>query len=64
MAVEVKPCFSAGSMKAEEFEDEIVHFVMAARYGRHPEGTSESGFELQELKIGVTCSGSSNEWNV
>ena len=54
MAVEVEPCFPAGSMKVEEFVDEVPHLVMAAGYGRHLGGASELGSELSQLEFGVT----------
>ena len=53
VAVEVEPCFPAGSMKVEEFVDEVVHFTMAAGYGRHLGGASELGSELSQLEFGV-----------
>ena len=56
MAVEVEPCFPAGSMKVEEFVDEVPHLVMAAGYGRHLEAASESESELPQLRFGVTDS--------
>ena len=60
MAVKVEPCFPAGSMKVEEFVDEVVHFTMAAGYGRHLGGASELGSELSQLEFGVTTPVSSN----
>ena len=60
MAVEVEPCFPAGSMKVEEFVDEVVHFTMAAGYGRHLGGASELRSELSQLEFGGSTPGSSS----
>ena len=55
MAVEVEPCFPAGSMKVEEFVDEVVHFTMAAGYGRHLGGASELGSVAGSSQSGKRC---------
>ena len=51
VAFEVESCLPADSLKAQEFPNEALHFVMAARYGRHPERASELGSELLESEL-------------